>query len=191
MKKTIILLADGFEEVEALTSVDYLRRAGIDVRTVGVTGSIVQGGHGILVRADIELSELSGAVDCVVVPGGGKGAENLAASPAVVELIRRQFSSGALVAAICAAPAVVLHEACGILAGRKFTGYPGTETRVQGADFREADFREDRVVVDGNLITSRAAGCAGEFAYAIVKALLGAKEAQELADKVLLQVLPQ
>jgi 4-methyl-5(b-hydroxyethyl)-thiazole monophosphate biosynthesis len=201
MKKTIILLADGFEEVEALTSVDYLRRAGIDVRTVGVTGSIVQGGHGILVRADIELSELSGAVDCVVVPGGGKGAENLAASPAVVELIRRQFSSGALVAAICAAPAVVLHEACGILAGRKFTGYPGTEKGVQGVDFheadfreaefREADFREDRVVVDGNLITSRAAGCAGEFAYAIVKALLGAKEAQELADKVLLQVLPQ
>ncbi len=182
MKKAVVLLAEGFEEVEALTPVDYLRRAGIDVQTAGVSGSVVRGGHGMSLQADIELSEFSGPVDCVVVPGGGKGAENLAASPAVVDLIRRQFSSGGLVAAICAAPAVVLHEACGILAGRTFTGYPGTEARVSGADFRES-----RVVVDGNLITSRAAGCAGEFAYAIVESLVGTEAAEELADRVLLQ----
>ncbi|HUW41432.1 MAG TPA: DJ-1 family glyoxalase III [Rectinemataceae bacterium] len=181
MKKALVLLADGFEEVEALTPVDYLRRAGIEVKTVGVSGAIVEGGHGILVRADMELSELSTPVDCLVVPGGGKGADNLAANAAVVDLIRRHFFSGGLVAAICAAPAVVLHEACGILSGRSFTGFPGTETRVTGAEFWK-----DRVVVDGNLITSRAAGCSGEFAYAIVEALVGKAAADELADRVLL-----
>ncbi|MDA8425286.1 MAG: DJ-1/PfpI family protein [Treponema sp.] len=181
MKKALVLLAEGFEEVEALTPVDYLRRAGVEVKTAGLAGSIVEGGHGILVRADMELSEFSEAVDCLIVPGGGKGADNLAASPAVVELVRRHFAAGGLVAAICAAPAVVLHEACGILAGRRFTGFPGTETRVSGAEFRK-----DRVVVDGNLITSRAAGCSGEFAYAIVEALVGKAAAEELADRVLL-----
>jgi len=187
MKKAVVLLAEGFEEVEALTPVDYLRRAGVEVRTLGVAGSTVRGGHGIAVQADIELSKLEVSklteeADCVVVPGGGKGAENLAASPAAVELIKRQFASGKLVAAICAAPAVVLHGACGILKGRRFTGFPGTEKNVVGATFSE-----DRVVEDGNLITSRSAGCAGEFSRAIVKALVGEKAADELAERVLLQ----
>ena len=187
MKKAVVLLAEGFEEVEALTPVDYLRRAGVEVRTLGVAASTVRGGHGIAVQADIELSKLEVSklteeADCVVVPGGGKGAENLAASPAAVELIKRQFASGKLVAAICAAPAVVLHGACGILKGRRFTGFPGTEKNVVGATFSE-----DRVVEDGNLITSRSAGCAGEFSRAIVKALVGEKAADELAERVLLQ----
>jgi protein deglycase len=98
-----------------------------------------------------------------------------------VELVKKQFAAGKLVAAICAAPAVVLHGACGILAGRRFTGFPGTEAKVSGAIFSE-----DRVVQDGNLITSRSAGCAGEFAYAIVNQLVGEDAADELAAKVLM-----
>ena len=181
MKRACVLLAEGFEEIEALTPVDYLRRAGAEVTTIGVSGARVRGGHGIVVETDSGIEAASRDWDCVILPGGGKGADNLAASPAVVDCVRRHAASGALVAAICAAPAVVLHKACGLLAGRRFTGYPGTEAIVSGAIFSV-----DRVVVDGNIVTARAAGCAGEFAYAIIAALLGEEEADELASKVLL-----
>ncbi|MGA2547515.1 MAG: DJ-1 family glyoxalase III [Rectinemataceae bacterium] len=182
MKTVCVLLADGFEEVEAVTPIDYLRRAGIEVRILGVTGGTVSGSHGIKIEATLGSEGFDGDYDCIVVPGGGRGADNIAASPAAVRLIRRHFEAGRLVAAICAAPAVVLHAACGILKGRRFTGYPGTETKVEGAIFSE-----DRVVMDGNLITSRAAGSAGEFARAIVSALEGEGAAAGLASSVLLQ----
>jgi protein deglycase len=181
MKRACVLLAEGFEEVEALTPVDYLRRAGVEVRTVGPGGREVRGAHGIVVRADAGPEGLAEVYDCVVVPGGSPGAANLAARAEVAALVKRHFAEGKLVAAICAAPALVLHGACGILAGKRFTGYPGTEASVSGASFSE-----DRVVMDGNLITSRAAGSAGEFSYAVVKALVGEDAADELASKVLL-----
>lgn len=183
MKKACVLLAEGFEEVEAVTPIDYLRRAGIELKTLGVGGSLIRGSHDIEVRADALLGApgSEGPWDLVVVPGGGVGARNLAASPAVRELLRAHAASGRLLAAICAAPAVVLHEGCGLLAGRRFTGYPGTEAKVSGATFVA-----ERVVVDGNLITARAAGCAGEFSRAIVARLLGPAAAAELVEKVLL-----
>jgi 4-methyl-5(b-hydroxyethyl)-thiazole monophosphate biosynthesis len=182
MKTACVLLADGFEEVEAITPIDYLRRAGIEVHIVGVTGKTVSGSHGIRVEAGLGAEGFNRDYDCIVVPGGGRGADNIAASPAAVFLIKRHFAAGALIAAICAAPATVLDAACGILKGRRFTGFPGTETKVHGATFSE-----DRVVTDGNLITSRAAGSAGEFSRAIVAALAGEEEAQTLASKVLLR----
>jgi protein deglycase len=181
MKTACVLLADGFEEVEAVTPVDYLRRAGIEVKIVGVTGKTVSGSHGIKIESDLGSEGLGRDYDCIIVPGGGRGADNLAASPSALYLIKRHFATGKLVAAICAAPAVVLHSACGILKGRRFTGYPGSETKVVGAEFSE-----DRVVVDGNLITSRGAGTAGEFSAAIVAALVGEGAAAELTAKVLL-----
>jgi protein deglycase len=181
MKTACVLFADGFEEVEALTPVDYLRRAGVEVTTIGVTGPRPVGSHGVAVAADRGAEALAADYDCVIVPGGGKGSANLAASPQVAELVRRHFAAGKLVAAICAAPALVLHGACGILAGKRFTCYPGMETQVSGASFVE-----ERVVVDGKLITARAAGCSGEFAYAIVNELVGEDGADTLAEKVLL-----
>jgi protein deglycase len=183
MKRACVILAEGFEEVEAITPIDYLRRAGIEVVVAAVSTPKVVGGHGITVEADQSLADLSGAFDAVIVPGGAKGAANIAASAAAVDLIRRQFSAGSLVAAICAAPAVVLHGACGILEGRRFTGYPGSESSVSGANFLA-----EAVVIDGNLITSRAAGTAGLFAKAIVATLLGRHAAQELSEKVLLDL---
>ena len=181
MKTACLLLADGFEEVEAVTPIDYLRRAGVDVKTLGVTGKTIVGSHGIKIEADLGSEGFNRDYDCIVVPGGGRGAANIAASPQAAFLIKRHFGTGRLVAAICAAPAVVLHEACGILAGRRFTCYPGLESKVTGASFSV-----ERVVIDGKLITSRAAATAGEFAQAIVRELVGAGAARELSEEVLL-----
>jgi protein deglycase len=181
MKTAVVFLAEGFEEVEALTPVDYLRRAGIEVKVAGIGSRDVVGSHGIGVLADTTVDELSGPFDCVIVPGGMPGAKNIAADEAAVAIIKDAFEGGRLVAAICAAPAVVLANAARILEGRMYTCYPGME--------RESScgiFRSDRVVIDGNLVTARAAGVAGEFAAAIVEVLAGAKAARELEGKVLL-----
>jgi 4-methyl-5(b-hydroxyethyl)-thiazole monophosphate biosynthesis len=182
MKRACLALAEGFEEVEAVTPIDYLRRAGVEVSTFCLAERSVRGGHGIVVMADMSMDELAGDYDCVILPGGGGGAAALAADPRITRLVRRHFAAGALVAAICAAPALVLHGSCGILAGRRFTCYPGLESRVTGATFSD-----ERVVVDGNLVTARSAGCSGEFAYAIASILVGAEAAKELSVKVLLR----
>ena len=183
MKKACVLLAEGFEEVEAVTPIDYLRRAGVEVVTLGLGGLSIRGSHGIQVEADASLDASASETlwDCVVVPGGGVGAKNIASSQEAIDLIRAQDGAGRLLAAICAAPAVVLHGGCRLLAGRRFTGYPGTEAQVTGATFVP-----DRVVVDGNLVTARGAGCAGEFARSIVSILVGKEAAADLAAKVLL-----
>ena len=179
MKHVVVLLADGFEEVEAITAIDYLRRAECDVVVAGVTGRDVMGGHGLRVTADITVGELAGAFDAVVIPGGTKGAENIAADAASVALIQSHLEAGALVAAICAAPAVVL-GGNNLIGDRAFTCYPGFEERVTSGTHSE-----DRVVVDGNLITSRAAGSAAEFAFAVVEYLLGRDVSARLQGQVL------
>lgn len=187
MKKTVcVLLAEGFEEVEAITPIDYLRRAGAEVTTLGVTGEWVAGSHGIRVQADRLLDAHTSdtaaeTFDMVIVPGGGPGSAAIAASQAAKHLILRHDAAGKLIAAICAAPAVVLHGSCNLLTGQRFTGYPGTEKSVTGAIFVA-----ERVVKDGRLITARAAGCTGEFAIALVEALFGAPKAQSIAAGVLL-----
>ena len=158
-KRAIVLLADGFEEVEAITPIDYLRRAGVEVTTVSIGGSrAVTGSHGIPVTADAVLADIapeaaasqSGSApspdasrlpDALLLPGGGVGADNLAASAAAGALITAQLDSGKIVAAICASPAVVLAP-LGILKGRRFTCYPGlegtvNETKSTGAQWSE------------------------------------------------------
>lgn len=168
-KRAIVLFAPGFEEVEGVTQVDFLRRAGIDVTVVGVGARDVIGSHGVLIHTDIVIDDLplTPNTDAVVVPGGMPGAKNLAEHPLVQPLIEKIFSSGNLVAAICAAPGVVLGST-DILKGRSFTCYPGFQDRVS-----EGHFVEQRVVVDGNVITSRGPGTAAEFAEAIIGYLVG------------------
>jgi 4-methyl-5(b-hydroxyethyl)-thiazole monophosphate biosynthesis len=174
-----VLLADGFEEVEAITPADFLRRAGVDVRLVGLGARRVTGGHGIVVHAELTLPELSPDPDVLVVPGGGKGAENIAASEAALELVRRLNARGKIVAAICAAPAVVLQKA-GVLAGRRVTCYPGFEKQLEGCTFVD-----ERVVVDGNIVTSRAPGTAAEFALALIEILAGREKAASIRSGTL------
>jgi 4-methyl-5(b-hydroxyethyl)-thiazole monophosphate biosynthesis len=192
-KKVIVFLAEGFEEVEAVTPIDYLRRAGIEVTIAAVNkGSIVKGSHGIQVVPDASLDDLSGngklkpsSWDAVVVPGGLPGADNLAASKPVGDFLKGMAEAGKVVAAICASPARVLAP-LGLLEGKKFTCYPNEEKNISPSALTGAEWKEDRVVVDGNLITSRGAGTAGEFACAIIGKLVSGEEAKKLADKVLL-----
>ena len=194
-KKVIVLLAEGFEEVEAITPIDYLRRVGLEVTTASIGKSPnVTSARSIQVLADILLSDLSSAGklspaawDAVVVPGGLPGADNLAASKETGAFLKEMAGAGKLVSAICAAPARVLSP-LGLLAGKNFTCYPGEEEKVlaPGSASTGAAWKQDRVVVDGNILTSRGAGTAGLFACAIITELLSEAEAKQLAQKVLL-----
>ena len=199
-KKVIVLLAEGFEEVEAVTPIDYLRRVGIEVTTAAVglkargKDLAVKGARGIPVVADAALDSLLKEKkldpekwDGVVIPGGLPGADNLAASKEAGTFIKAMATAGKWVCAICAAPARVLSP-LGLLAGKKFTCYPGEEEKViaPGSASAGAKWKQDRVVVDGNILTSRGAGTAGEFACAIIAKLVNAAEAKKLAEKVLL-----
>jgi len=185
-KKALVLLAEGFEEVEALTPVDYLRRAGVEVTVSAITDSLAVKGRwtGLRVTADTTLTEIAkqgtAGWDAVILPGGMPGAENLSASKETGALLKSMASEGKLVCAICASPAVVLAP-LGLLAGKKFTCYPGMEEKVA-----DGKWLEDRVVTDGNIITSRSAGTAGEFAVAIIKKLLDEAAGKKIADAVLL-----
>jgi 4-methyl-5(b-hydroxyethyl)-thiazole monophosphate biosynthesis len=192
-KKVLLLLAEGFEEVEAVTPIDYLRRSKIEVTVAAVGKSlVVKGSHGIQIMAGALLESLlaggellPSAWDGVVVPGGLPGADNLAASREAGVFIADMAASGKLVAAICAAPARVLAP-LGLIKRKNFTCFPGEEEKAISPFSASygAQWKEDRVVVDGSFITSRGAGTAGEFACAIVEKLTG--EGGKLAGRVLL-----
>lgn len=180
MSTAAVFLADGCEEVEALTQVDFLRRAGIKVITAGIGKKTITGGHDIHITADTEVDQLEEPLDAVIMPGGMPGAEHIAKSQKANDIIQSTYRAGNLVAAICAAPAVVLAPT-GILAGKKATCYPGFEERLSD----DIKFSEERVVVDGNVITSRGPGTAAEFAVAIIRYLEGDKAADEIHRKTL------
>lgn len=172
-----VLLAEGFEELEALTPVDLIRRAGIEVRTVAIGGvgdNKVKGAHGIEVMADIKDTELCDRrPSAVILPGGMPGTTNLGLSDTVAITLDNALSCGSLVCAICAAPSVL--GRAGYLVGKRATCFPGFEKYLEGAVISD-----ERVVRDGNIITAKGAGCATEFALAIIEALTDA----ETADKV-------
>ncbi|MCL1958456.1 MAG: DJ-1/PfpI family protein [Spirochaetes bacterium] len=190
-KKAIVLLADGFEDVEAVTPIDYLSRAGIEVTAASISESLTVKSKwgGIKMTANTTLTELVkqvGSWDAVILPGGMPGSSNLAASKETGSLLKDMAAGGKLVCAICAAPALVLAP-LGLLSGKKFTCYPGMEEKVRAACCADGSkWSDDRVVVDGNIITSRGAGTAGEFAVAIIEKLLDKAAAKKTADAVLL-----
>lgn len=179
MKKTAILFAKGFEEVEALTVVDLLRRAGIGCEIVSVSGeSTVEGSHGIAVKADRVFSETDFSdYDGVILPGGMPGTTNLAAEEKVLALLREFFAAGKLTAAICAAPTVLAKA--GLLAGKRAVCYPGMEDQLTGAIAGDTP-----VAVDGTVITSRGVGTAIDFSLAIVTYFLGDGAAEKLAFSI-------
>lgn len=178
-----VLLADGFEEIEALTPVDVLRRAGVEVLTVGVTGKTVKGSHGIAVAADVApedaKSALEGgaAVEAVIFPGGMPGAKNLDEWGDTDAFIERAKADDAYICAICAAPMILGKR--GLLDGRDATCYPGFEKFLTGARYYEAS-----VVVDGNFVTSDGMGSALDFALQIVSLLKGDGESERLAATI-------
>ena len=189
MKNVLVLLAEGFEEVEAITPVDYLRRAEISVTTAAIGSDLaVSGAHDIQINADTCLenviSEGSGKWDAIIVPGGIPGVDNIAASKGAGDFIKEMASSGKLVAAICAAPPRVLFP-LGLLDGKKYTCYPGAEGKVISSG-GTSERKPEKVVVDGNLITSQGPGTAAPFAFAIIDKLLGDGEGEKIAGMVLL-----
>lgn len=176
MKKVLLILHRGFEELEAVAPLDLLRRAGFDVTSASAQAELlVEGGRGIKVQADRPLDEcLRERYDLIVLPGG-PGIPALRKDARVLDLVRRAHSEGVPLAAICAAP-LLLADA-GVAAGHTVTSFPGVRAEVEG---RAKAYSEDRVVVDGKVITSRGAGTAEEFALALV----GYLEGKEAAEKV-------
>lgn len=181
-KKVLVILAEGFEEIEAVTPVDVLRRAGVDVILAGLPGKTVSGAHGIKFQTDITLEEYHELPDAIILPGGMPGAQNLAESEKVAQLIEKMNAEKRLIGAICAAPALALAPT-GILDGKRATCYPGFEKSFSGA----ITFSEDRVVVDGNVITSRGPGSALEFALELVEKLVSKEKARTLSEGLLVQ----
>ena len=174
MKKIAVFLAEGFEEVEALTPVDVLRRAGFECETVSISSDrMVMGSHQIPVLADRLLGADLESYDMVVCPGGMKGSKNLRDCDEVVRLVQVfDQDPEKYVAAICAAP-MVLAKA-GVSKGRKVTSYPGPDLEPL---FDDAQYLTDQpVVIDGHMVTSRGAGTAMEFAFALVDVLGGDSE---------------
>jgi 4-methyl-5(b-hydroxyethyl)-thiazole monophosphate biosynthesis len=168
----LVPLADGFEEIEAVTIVDVLRRASIEVVTAALAASPVRGSHGITVSADVRLDDVLGEeFDAVVLPGGMPGSRTLRDDMRVLGIVKDASRKNKLVAAVCAAPIVL--EAAGVLAGRRATSYPGNE-------LSSARYVEERVVVDGQLVTSRGPGTALEFALALVEKLVSPEAADKL-----------
>ncbi len=174
-----LFLAEGFEEIEALTPVDYLRRAGVAVTTVGVGAKNVTGAHKITVAADITTQQLSEDTDFdgVILPGGMPGTLNLEKDTTVMHFVNRAYNENKLLCAICAAPSVLGHA--GILNGKKATCFPGFEEDLTGAVATGAPVEKD-----GNIITARGAGVAADFAFAIIAAC----KDKETADKICRQI---
>jgi 4-methyl-5(b-hydroxyethyl)-thiazole monophosphate biosynthesis len=183
-RRVLVPLAEGFEEIEAVTVVDVLRRAGVEVVVASLAPGPVRGAHGILLTADAELGRLDGATfDMLVLPGGQPGTRNLAADARVLALVRQFAERKRTVAAICAAP-VVLAEA-GVLAGAgaRVTSHPGVRAQLAGATV-DADAA---VVRSGTFVTSQGPGTALAFALALAAELAGRERADELARAMIVQ----
>lgn len=173
-----LLLAEGFEEIEALTPLDILRRADVEIRSVGITGKTVRGAHGIAVEADITPAEATEKMDMLILPGGMPGTDNLDASADVSILLDRAVSSGAYVAAICAAPKILGQR--GLLSGKHAVCYPGYEELLLGASVGR-----EPVVTDGKFITARGAGVANEFALALASVLTTPEKSAKIRSGIL------
>lgn len=179
MKKVILFFANGTEEVEALTAVDLLRRAGAEVTLVGVGGKEVVGSHGIRITADIAEDEISSyGYDMAVVPGGMPGTIHMDESAVVDKTLSSVYENGGFLAAICAAPLVLGKR--GYLNGKEAICYPSFEGYLQGASISAS-----RVCRDGRIITAAGAGMALEFALALIGALYGEEKENEIRASVL------
>ena len=173
-----IMMADGFEEIEALTPVDVLRRAGLDARMVAVGSKIAVGSHGIAVVCDMTADEVNlNEVTAVVFPGGMPGSLNLDASPYSDKFIEAVNKNRGRIAAICAAPLVIGRR--GLLDGKRAICYPGFENELKGATIENAP-----VVTDGNITTAIGMGAALPFALELVRVILGEEKANEIASAI-------
>ena len=173
-----VFLAEGFEEVEAIAPVDVLRRAGLEVKTVGVGGKVIEGSHGIKVTADITEDEVStDNLDAIVLPGGMPGTINLENNSTVQKLIDFCDAYDKYLCAICAAPSVFGHK--GLLSGKEATSYPDYQSHLEGAKLSE-----NYVACDGRFITARGAGVSLRFGAEIAAAFVGREKAYKIIESM-------
>ncbi len=179
MAKVYIFLANGYEEIEGLTVVDLLRRAGVEVVMVSITGDIfITGAHKIITKADVLFEDIDFSdADMLVLPGGMPGTNHLKMHEGLDHLLKDFGQKGKMLAAICAAPSVLGSK--GLLQGIKATCYPGHEEALIGAYIKNQS-----VVEDGNFITSKGAGTAIDFSLSLIKNLVGESEAGKLAQAI-------
>ncbi|MCM1329266.1 MAG: DJ-1/PfpI family protein [Ruminococcus sp.] len=173
-------LAQGFEETEAITPIDILRRCGKKVITVGIGDNIITGSHGITIVADTEdrLIELNDELEMIVLPGGMPGTVNLEGSEIVQKAIDYCTANNLYIGAICAAPSILGHK--GLLKGKKATCYTGFEQELAGAEVLS-----DPAVIDGKIITARGAGAAVEFGLALAEVLTSKEKSQKMGEALL------
>jgi len=177
-KKVLVAVADGIEELEAVTVIDILRRAGADVTIASVSSNQITASRRVRITADAVISDcIDKTYDLIVLPGGMPGAEHLRDSKELAKMLKEQAEAGRLYAAICASPAVVLKHH-GLLKGRRATCYPAMSSNLDIWD-------DTKVVVDGNCITSQGPATAMEFALKLVELLVSPKKASEIAKVVL------
>lgn len=183
MSKIAIFFATGFEEIEALTVVDILRRAGETVQMVSITGEKgVTSSHDVTVEMDLLFSDVDfTTLDVLVLPGGMPGTKNLEAFAPLMEQVDAFVKAGKLVTAICAAPSILGHR--GHLKGKKACSFPSFEDHLEGADVVK-----EPAVIDGNIITGRGMGAAIPFGLAILEKLQGKEAAEALAEKIVYQM---
>ena len=176
----IVALADGFEEIEAVIPIDVLRRAGLKLTTVGISGKIVTGSHGIALTADQTWDDVVNSTpDALVLPGGMPGSKNLGEHAGLRQMTERIVASGGWLAAICAAPAFTL-GAWGLLSKRNATCYPGCETQFPA----DVNHRTDAVVVDGKIVTGRGPGAAFDFSLKLTELLVNPETADNLRSQM-------
>jgi 4-methyl-5(b-hydroxyethyl)-thiazole monophosphate biosynthesis len=181
MNKTVLVpIADGTEEIEAVTIIDTLRRGGSIVTVASVSGLQITAARKVKLVADCLIADCAGKTfDCIALPGGMPGAEHLRDNAVLTELLKQQDKAKRVIGAICAAPAVILAHH-GLLKGRKATSYPSAQDALP-----DKSAASNRVVVDGNLITSQGPATALEFALAIVESLFGAERRKQVAEPML------
>lgn len=182
MKHVKVFLADGFEEIEGLTVVDLLRRAGVEVDTVSVTGQPgISGSHGIRVEADVLFEEADYAgTDMLVLPGGMPGTVHLQEHQGLKKLLEDFYSGGKYIAAICAAPSIL--GGLGFLKGRRACSHPSKESELAGAEVVRMP-----VVADGNIITSRGMGTAIPFSLELISILCGAEKSDAVREAIIFE----
>lgn len=177
-----MLLGTGFEETEAITPVDLLRRAGVEVLTVGINGKTVYGGHNIGITADITLEEIDLTnVEMIVIPGGLGGVASIRASKAAMDALKFAFDNDKFVGAICAGPTVLAD--LGITDGKQATCYPGCEKGMGSAIMK----KNAASVIDGKVVTGTSAGCAVPFGLALIEALKGKDAAKTVAEQFVIR----
>ena len=178
MAKALVLMAEGFEEIELTSIVDILRRGGVTVTIAGLKDGLITGSRGIKMQPDVTLDSIKEMYDIIILPGGSPGYVNLGNDRRVIDLVKRYNAEGKIVAAICAGPSVLVKA--GILGGKKVTIFKGMENEL-----KNAVYVDKTVVVDGNILTSQGPGTAMEFAIELLKRLTGEKKALEVQEKLL------